>query len=307
VRIIILGAGAIGSLFGAKLAARNDVTLVGRAEHVRAINERGLRIEGQESQTVRVHAAERIERITAETLILLTTKTTDTAAALAQIASVLREDTTILSLQNGLGAEALARSALHGAGVVLRGITQFGAIFDSPGVVRYMFEGYTVVEPHERSEAIVNVLNAARLNARVSTDIRRDVWHKTIFNCVVNPITTMIGREVGAIADRELDELKQLVIDECLRVSAADGVSLENNFLHEINELFAPSKNVVSTLQDLRRGRRTEIDYMNGAVVKLGARHGIDCPVNSALTAIVKAMEARRSLFPKEMLQPQSS
>jgi 2-dehydropantoate 2-reductase len=292
-QIIVLGAGAIGSLFGAKLAAQNDVTLVGRADHVAAINANGLRVEGVESRTVKVRAVERVEGIAPETLILLTTKVPATGAALAPIAPVVRRDTTLLCLQNGLGSESIARAALPNARVVIRGITQSGAIFDRPGVIKYMFEGQTLIEQHERSELIVDTLNAAGLNARVSPDIRHDVWQKLVFNCVVNPITTIIGAEVGAIADARLDELKQLVIDECVTVAAAEGVAFATDFQREIRDLYAASHNIVSTRQDLARGRPTEIDYMNGAVVQLGAKHGIDCPVNTALTAIIKAMEAR--------------
>jgi 2-dehydropantoate 2-reductase len=298
-RIIVLGAGAIGSLFGAKLAAANDVTLVGRAAHVRAINADGLRIEGIESHTIRVRAVERIDAVAPDTVILLTTKVPATAGALAPIAPLVRTDTTLLSLQNGLAAESAARDALRDGCVVLRGITQSGAIFDEPGVLKYMAEGQTVIEQHERSGPIAEMFNAAGLRTRVSADIGRDVWHKLILNCVVNPITTIMGREVGSIADPQLDEFKQLVIDECLAVAAAEGVRFQIDFQSEIRELYAPSHNVVSMRQDLNRGRPTEIDYLNGAVAALGANHGINCPVNAALTEIIKAMEKRAAPIPR--------
>src|SRR6478672_982433 len=110
--IIVLGAGAIGSLYAARLAADNDVTLIGRSGHVAAINADGLRIEGLESKTVRLRAATAIETIRASTLILLTTKVTDSAAALAPIAASVRADTTILCLQNGLGSEEIAHEVV---------------------------------------------------------------------------------------------------------------------------------------------------------------------------------------------------
>lgn len=306
-QIIVLGAGAIGSLYGAKLAADNDVTLIGRPEHVAAINSRGLRIEGIESQTVRVPAATAVAHIGAEALVLLATKVTASAAALETIAPLVRDDTTILSLQNGLGSEQIARAALRGRGIVLRGITQFGAIFETPGEIKYMAGGYTVIEQHERSDRIADVLSAADLNCRVSKNIAAEVWHKTVFNCVVNPITAILGCEVGGIANPELDPLKQLVIDECVAVAATQGITFDTDFLREITEVFGPSRNIVSMLQDLRRGHRTEIDYMNGAVAALGAEHGVPCPVNGALADIIKAMETpSRSLLPEEMLKTQS-
>lgn len=307
-QIIVLGAGAIGSLYGAKLAAENDVTLIGRAEHVAAINANGLRIEGLESQLVRVRAATAIEALGPNALVLLTTKVPDSPAAAASLAPLVREDTTILSLQNGLGTEDIVREALGGRGVVLRGFTQFGGVFKEPGVIEFLARGYTVIEQHERSAEIARVFTAANLDCRVSPDIRRDVWYKLIVNCVVNPITAMMGCEVGGIANPQLLPLKRLVIDECVAVAATQGVTFETDFVREIDDFFRPSHNLTSMLQDLRRGRPTEIDYMNGAVAALGAKHGVPCPVNRALTAIIKAMEAQsQSLLPEKMFQPQAA
>jgi 2-dehydropantoate 2-reductase len=305
-QIIVLGAGAIGSLYGAKLAAANDVILIGRPDHVAAINSRGLRIEGLESGVVRIPAAATVTQINANTLILLTTKVTGTAAALEPIAPLVRDDTTILCLQNGLGSEEIVRTALRGRGVVLRGITQSGAIFETPGAIKYMAAGHTVIEQHPRSESIADALTTAGLHCRISPNIVAEVWHKTVFNCVVNPITAMLGCEVGGIAEPRLDRLKQLVIAECVAVALTQGITFDVDFMREINETFAPSRNIASMQQDLLRGRPTEIDYMNGAVTTLGAEHGVPCPVNRALTAIIKTMEAQaRSLLPEKMLQAQ--
>jgi 2-dehydropantoate 2-reductase len=300
--ISVLGAGAIGSLYAAKLAGENDVTLISRPAHVGAIDANGLRIEGRESITVPLRASVAIETISPDTLILLTTKVPDSAAALAPIASLVRDDTTILCLQNGLGSERIARDALRDRGVVLRGISQFGAIFKEPGVIQFMAPGYTLIEDHERSARIADVLTRAGLDGRVSRNIAADVWHKLVINCVVNPITTILGCDVGGIVNPQLNPLKQLVINECLAVAATQGVALESGLLAEIDDRFRPSHNINSMLQDLRRGRATEIDYLNGAVATLGPQAGVDCPVNAALTAIIKAMEAA-SLLPKKMLQ----
>jgi 2-dehydropantoate 2-reductase len=293
--IIVLGAGAIGSLYGAKLAAQNNVTLVARAEHAAAINSSGLRIEGIESEVVRVHAATEIQQIGPEALLIVTTKVNDSAAALRPVAPLVRDDTTILCLQNGLESERIARAALGDRGVVLRGITQFGAIFRGPGVIQFMARGYTVIEQHERSDRLAGVLSAAGLDCRISPDIGVDVWHKLVVNCVVNPITAILGCEVGGIANPQLDPLKRLVIDECIAVATAEGVTLKNDFLREIDDFFRPSHNIASMLQHLRRRRATEIDYMNGAVAALGAQHNVACPVNGALSAIVRSMEATRA------------
>jgi len=300
--IIVLGAGAIGSLYGAKLGAENEVILLARPAHAAAINATGLRLEGLESHVTRIRAVTALETIGPYALVLVTTKVQDTAAALDPVAPLVRDDTTIISLQNGLGSEKIARRALRDRGVVLRGITQFGAIFESPGVIQFMARGYTLLEQHERSDRIAAVLTAAGLDCRVTANIARDVWHKLVINCVVNPITAILGCEVGAIANPQLDPLKELVIAECVAVAESEGVVLEENFQQEISDFFRPSRNIASMLQDLRRGRMTEIDYLNGAVSAAGTRHGLECPVNRALTVIIKAMEAK-SLLPEEMLQ----
>jgi 2-dehydropantoate 2-reductase len=125
---------------------------------------------------------------------------------------------------------------------------------------------------------------------------------------VVNPITAMLGCEVGGIANPQLASLKQLVIDECVAVAETQDVIFDVDLMQQIDETFAPSHNIASMLQDLRRGRRTEIDYMNGAVAALGVERGVPCPVNRALTAIIKAIEAQsRSLFPEKMLEAQTA
>jgi 2-dehydropantoate 2-reductase len=171
-------------------------------------------------------------------------------------------------------------------------------------MIQFMARGYTLIERHPRSESIAAALTAAGLDCRISDDIEKDVWHKLVINCVVNPITAIMGCEVSGIANPGLDPLSQLVIDECLAVGQARGHSFEMDFLSEIREFFRPSHNIASMLQDLRRARRTEIDYMNAAVAAAGREHGIPCPVNSALAGIIKAMEAR-SLFPEKMFEAQ--
>ena len=213
------------------------------------------------------------------------------ATALAPIAPLVRDDTVIVCVQNGLDSEEIARRAVGGRGLVLRAITQFGAIFQSPGIVNYTASGYTLLEDGPRSAAIATLLTACGLDGRVSPDIKTEIWRKLIYNCVINPITSITGTEVGGIADPRLDPLKRLVIEECLAVARTAGVGFANDLLPIITETFSASRTIASMRQDLMRGRPTEIDHMNGAVVALGRRAGIDCPVNAALTAIIKAMD----------------
>jgi 2-dehydropantoate 2-reductase len=290
--IIVFGAGAIGSLYAAKLSAHHAVTVIGRPDHVMAIARDGLRVVGLESLACRVHAATAVSVMLPDTLVLLTTKVNDNQQAAAALAGVVRDDTIVLCVQNGLGSEAVVKDAIAGRCLVLRAITQFGAIFRGPGVVDFKVAGYTLIEAGARSQALADLLTASGLDGRISSAIKTEVWRKLIFNCVINPITSIIGSDVGGIADSRLDPLKRMVVDECLRVAATDGVRFEEDFVRTIADVFGASRNVASMRQDLLRGKPTEIDFMNGAVVALGRRNGIDCPVNAALAAIVKALEA---------------
>jgi 2-dehydropantoate 2-reductase len=291
--IIVLGAGAIGTFYGVRLAAEHPVTLIARPEHVDAIRRRGARISGLETTTAAVSAATHVETIPADTLILLTTKVYDNEAAIRPILPMLRSDTCILCLQNGLYSERVVRSLVGGACEVLRGIVQFGVTFMGPGEVALRADGWTSIEDGPRSRAIAELLARSGLDGRISADMRDEMWRKVIVNCVINPLTAVTGLEVGWVTDARIDPLKRLVADECRAVAQRDGVVIEDDVVAAINEVYRPSRNMSSMCQDLLKGRRTEIDYLNGAVVELGERVGIACPANAALAALVRAMEAR--------------
>lgn len=295
--VVVVGAGAIGSLYAVKLAAHCDVTVVARRAHVDAINGGGLRAIGVETVTARVRAVTDVGAIAPRTLILITTKVNDNRRVAAALAPALRRDSVILCVQNGLGGEGIVAATLADGGVqaaaVLRAITQFGAIFSEPGVVDYKVAGHTLIERHPRSGAIASLLTACGLDGRISDTIAVDIWKKLTFNCVINPLTSICGTEVGGIADPRLDPLKRLVIDECLAVGRAEGVVLEVDFMRALTDIFGASRNIASMRQDLLKGKSTEIDYMNGAVVAAGRRHGIACPVNAALTTMIKALEGK--------------
>ena len=291
--IYVLGAGAIGSVYAAKLAERHQVTVIARPAHAEAIRRSGLRVTGREQTTRRMRAETAVEAIAAGTLVVLTTKVNDSRQAIAPLVEMLRDDTVILCVQNGLGSEDIVKAEVGGRCLVLRAITQFGAIFQEPGVVDFTAAGATLLEPSPRSAEIAALLCASGLDGRVSDHIKVEIWRKLIFNCVINPITAIVGCEVGGIADSRLDPVKQLVADECLRVAAADGVTFEIDFVRTIAEVFGTARTIASMRQDLLKGKHTEIDHMNGAVVALGHRFGVACPVNAALVAIIKSMEAR--------------
>jgi 2-dehydropantoate 2-reductase len=294
VHIVVLGAGAIGSVYGAKLSTAHDVTLVARPAHADEINTHGLRITGTEEKTYRVRAVTEVVELAAGTLIVLTTKVSDSETAVRPLVHLLTPEMTILCVQNGLYSERLVKDLVGDRCLVLRAITHFGAIYRTPGVVELKVSATTRIQDSPRSAAIADAFTRCGLDGQVTRRIKDEMWEKLVVNCVINPINAMTRAEVGAIADERLRPLKQLIVDECRLVAARDGVDLAADFVDRIDRQYAPSRNLSSMQQDLLKGRPTEIDFLNGAVVSLGRQYGVECPVNQALTMIIKAMERPR-------------
>ena len=294
-QIIVLGAGAIGSVYGAKLSKFHDVTLIGGGSHVEAIQRDGLVMQGHLSETLRLPAFTSVPAIAPGTLILLTTKVNNNVAAVAPIVGMLPAGVTIVCVQNGLYSENLVKDLVGDRALVLRAITQVGGVLVRPGVVDNTVAGYTLLESHERSPAIAAVFSEAGLDGRIIPDIKKEMWRKAVFNCVINPTTALIGSDVGAIVDPRLNSLKRQIIDECLAVARADGVTFDEDFVALIDRVFAGARTIASMSQDLMKGRKTEIDHMCGAVVELGNTYGIACPVNAAMTTMIRYLEARRA------------
>jgi len=293
VRIIVLGAGAIGSTYGARLSKYHDVTLIGGAAHVEAIQRDGLVMQGQTTGTLRLPAFTAVPAIEPGTLILLTAKVNNNVACIRPIVGMLPEDVTIVCVQNGLYSEDLVKDLVGDRALVLRAITQVGGVLVGPGVVDNTVAGYTLLESHQQSPAIAALLTEAGLDGRIVPDIKKEMWRKAVFNCVINPTTTLIGSEVGGIVDPGLNGLKQQIIGECLAVAKADGVTFDEDFVALIDRVFAGARTIASMRQDLMKGRKTEIDHMNGAVVDLGQKYGIACPVNAAMTTMIRYLESR--------------
>lgn len=289
--IIILGAGAIGSLYGAKLSKINNVTLVARESHATKINKNGLKVTGIENKTYKLKATTKIAEIKNGTIILLTTKVYDSKNAVENIKNLIKKDTVILCLQNGLYSENVVKDVVGGRCLVLRAVTNFGAAYLEPGVIQYNSCSYTAIEKSPRSKFIAENFKKCGLNGYASDNIKSDIWKKLILNCVLNPVTAILRIENRGIADKMLNPLKKLIVNECLQVAKKDGITFDFNFVEEIDEAIKKSKNISSMQQDLIKGKKTEIEYLNGAVVKLGKKHGLKCPVNEALTMIIEELK----------------
>lgn len=296
-RVVILGGGAIGSVIAAALAGRPGLEplLVGRRDHVRAIREQGLRVDGLLDAPVFPAASEEIDFALEDTLLVVTVKAVALDESLRRLAPFLRPTTAVLLLQNGYGIKELALEALRGLAVpvenVFTGIVAMGATLIGPGEVR-CFGGNIRVEPAFATTPWFALLGGLKVRVEASRDIRRDLWTKLLVNSVINPLSVLLQGHNRLVAEARFDALKSPILGEGVAVAAAEGVEIRMDAAF-VNR-FVTSDNITSMLQDFRRGRPSEIDFLNGAIARLGEKHGIPTPVNAFVTALIHALEARR-------------
>jgi len=297
-RVVILGGGAIGSVLAAALAQKpgQETILVGRRNHVLAIRERGLKIDGMFDQPVRLDARERIDLTLDDTLLIVTVKAVDLDASLRELAPFLRPTTAVLLLQNGMGIRELALEALRDSPArpenVSIGIVAMGVTFIGPGLVR-CFGGGIRVEPAFAATPFFDLLLGLPIKVQASRDIASDLWTKLLVNSVINPLSVLIQGHNRLVAEERFDPLKAPILAEGCAVAAAAGVPLAIDAAF-VNR-FVTSDNITSMLQYFRRGRPCEIDFSNGAIVAMGRKYGIPTPVNDYMTALIHALEALRT------------
>ena len=288
-KIIVLGAGSIGSLVGALLSKENDVLLIGRQAHVDKINKNGLEISGCINKNFKVKAKTKINKIGNGTLIILTTKAVDNEKTLNEIKDLIKDDTIILCLQNGLGNEDLIRDIVNCK--VIRGITTSGAMFIESGKVKCSNIGDVYLEDSEISKDVCDILNKAGLKTEISKDIKKQIWKKLIVNCAVNPLTAILKVKNGELL--KVQDLVRLIINESVMVSEEEGFGFNENKVFEmvINVIKDSAENQSSMLQDVLRGKKTEINFLNGKIVELAEKHKVDVPINKTLVRMVKFLE----------------
>ena len=298
-RVIVLGAGALGSLVGGLLSRTHDVTLVGRSPHVEAIRAAGLRLTGIEDDTLHPRATTTTVNLDPADLLILTVKAHATGTALAQAGDAIGPDTLVLTLQNGLGnAEGVAGRV--GLGRTVVGVTSHGALLEAPGVVAHTGEGDTTIGPFAGPDLpahheLAGYLTDAGLETTVVEDMRPVLWNKVAVNAAINPLTAITGLPNGALLEvPELAALLEAVAQEVETIARATGVPVEEGSYVAQARLVAErtAKNRSSMLQDIERGRATEIDAICGAIVAAGAEAGVDAARNRALHALVKGIEA---------------
>ena len=307
--VAVIGAGAVGSYYGAKLArAGLDVTLVARPAHVAAVERDGLCvIEGGSEWRARLRASTDSAAAAHADVVLVTVKTPDTTSAASALAGLVNPDARIVSLQNGVdNAERIA--AVLG-NPVYAAVVYVGVQMAGPGRVRHTGRGDLVMGVPRAfggrgdSEGDLRVIAAmfekAGIPCPVSADIEAALWTKLILNCAFNAVSALGDSPYGRMAASEpVRGVMETVVQEAVRVARAAGVNLDAGALVATMWKLAASMpaQYSSTAQDMQRGKATEIDALNGFVAQKGAALGVDTPVNRTLHALVKL---------REMAQPQ--
>lgn len=294
--VAVMGAGSLGSLIGGLLATDHEVTLVGRESHMRVVAEEGLAITGQLER--RVHPRTTTDYGTLADadvdVCLVTVKSFDTATAAADLAPVAPP--TVISLQNGLGNEATLRDRLPPRSTVLAGTTTYAAIAETPGHVRCTGRGTVVMGAPDGgrspiAERVGQAFDEAGLSTRVAPDMPDRIWRKLAVNAGINPVTALAGVENRAITESPLDWIAQQAARETAAVARSIGLGTDPaEAAAAVADVAAATANNTSSMaRDLQREQRTEIDAINGAVVRRASDTAV--PVNRTLAGIVRARE----------------
>jgi len=292
-KIAVMGAGAVGCYYGAMLArAGREVTLIARPQHVEAVRRSGLRLETRSfDERVRVQASADPQAVRGAELVLFSVKSPDTENAGAAMAPYVERDAAILTLQNGVDnaerlAKVLGREVL--AAAVYTAVEMAG-----PGHVKHHGRGELVIGRGAATDAVVRLFDGAGVPIEVSDNIAGVMWAKLIANCAYNALSAITQLPYGRLVQGAgIPEVMRDAVEECLAVARAAGVRMDGD-LHEAVRRIAQTMPAQSssTAQDLARGKPTEIDHLNGVVVRLGSAHGVPTPVNRTLLALVKLLE----------------
>ena len=292
-----MGAGSVGCYFGALLArAGHTVTLIGRQAHVQAITAHGLRLQSATlDEHVRLSASTEAKAVAGADVVLLCVKSTDTETAARQIQPHLAPGALVLTLQNGVDNDERVRAMLGPAQPVAAAVVYVATAMAGPGHVRHFGRGDLLIAPSPVSERLALELAAAGIPTQVSGNVRGALWAKLVINCAYNALSAITQQPYGWLVQQ--DGASAVIADlvaECQAVAQADGVRMDGD-VHVAVRGIAQSMpgQLSSTAQDLARGRPSEIEHLNGYVVRRGAALGLATPVNRALLVLVRMLQAK--------------
>jgi 2-dehydropantoate 2-reductase len=299
-RICVVGCGAVGSLFAANLAQLDDVEVWAydaSREHVDAINAHGLRLSGAGDVFGRLQATTDAQELPPCDFGIVATKAMHTEPAIAATAHAFA-DGYVATVQNGLGnEETLAKHVAH----VIRGTTFPAGKIVAPGHVQWDVKGDTTLGPFgdtplDAVERLADACSRGGMPTTAVADARGPQWRKVIFNASTNPIGALTGLTHGRVCERpDLRALVSGLVDEGKAVAAAQGIVLDADPEDLIDHAAKPEVayyHKASMLQDVEARRTTEIDYLNGGIVRFGREHGVPTPLNEAIWALVKGVES---------------
>lgn len=292
-KIAVMGAGAVGCYYGAMLArAGHAVTLVARPQHVQAMRERGLIFETRAfTEAVPVAATTDPSGVADADIVLFCVKSDDTAAAGAAMAPHLGAGAAILSLQNGVDNAERLQQVLNRP--VIPTAVYVATEMPQPGHVRHHGRGELVIGSGPASQALAEMFGQAGVKTEISDNVVSDLWTKLIVNCAYNALSAIPQLPYGRmIAVDGVTAVMRDIVEECLAVAERCGVRVADDILDKVPALASAMPNQSSsTAQDLARGKRTEVEHLNGYVVRMGETLGVATPANRVLTVLVRLME----------------
>lgn len=298
--ITIIGSGAMGSLYGGLLAASDaEVTLVDVwEEHVQTITTDGLQIVSSTGeQTIDVAATTNVSTLATTDLIIVFVKSTHTRSALEDIPATLIENTDVLTLQNGLGNPETIADFVPRENVIA-GVTAHGATLAEPGRVFHAGSGPTTIgryfgDSDAQTQTIAELFTTAGFETSVSNTIQDDLWEKVLVNIGINAPTAIARVENGRLVTTDSGEaLIEAAVAEAARVARSEGCDIRDDIIQYVKDVAAATgENKSSMLQDIEAERKTEIDYLHGAIVDRAERNAIPVPVNRTLANVVRLTE----------------
>ena len=301
-RVTIVGCGAVGSLFAANLARLDDVEVWAfdlDREHVAAINEHGLRLSGAGEVVGKLSATTDAADLPPSDFGIVATKCMHTAPAIEATAAAFANGS-VCSVQNGVGNEEVLAQHVER---VIRGTTFPAGRVVEPGHVQWDVKGDTTIGPFEPRpapmadvEQLADACTRGGMPTQAVADARGPQWRKLIFNAATNPIGALTGLTHGRVVeDAGLRRLVSQLVDEGKAVAEAQGIELDADPEELIDHAARPDvayDHKASMLQDVEARRPTEIDYLNGGISRFGREQGVPTPMNDAVTALIKGLEA---------------
>jgi len=301
-KIAVVGAGAMGSLFGAMLAeAGNEVWLYDVwVEHVQTINKDGLSIEREgKTRTLSIEATTDPEQIGQAELVIIFVKSTHTASAAETARKLAGSDGAVMTLQNGMGNADILSEVIDPQRV-LAGTTSHGATLLGPGSIRHAGVGATTIgawaeteQGRERARKLSDFLTRIGLESEAVDDVRSVLWNKLLINIGINAITALTAIKNGRILDLEITrELSRNAVEEAMKIAGKMNIKVREDAVDHVYAVAeATAVNRSSMGQDVDNKRQTEIGTINGFIVRQAKRLGLQAPVNETLTALVETLQ----------------